>query len=72
MLADEGKGRTLVAALTPTQYLDAISAPKVDPTALGSKVLLSKAGDSGDESEGEVEVKVEGMDEGPTKAKGKK
>ena len=74
VLADEGKGRSLVAALTPAQYLDAISAPRVDPTDLGKKVVLSRGGESGDESsDGEVEVKVEGPgDPSSHKGKGKK
>ena len=71
MLADEGKRRTLVAELTPTQYLDAISAPKMEPTALGNKVLLRREGDSGDESEEVVEVKEE-EDVSTSKAKGKR
>ena len=61
-----------MAALTPSQYLEAISAPRIDPTALGSKVMLSKAGESGGESDAEVEVKIEGSDEPPSKGKGKK
>ena len=63
MLADEGKGRTLVASLTSAQYLDAISAPRVDPAAQGEKVMVGKAGDSGDESsDADVKVKIEGPD----------
>ena len=55
-----------MSALSPQQYLDAISAPKVDPVALGRKVLRSKgstpAEDSFDEStdeEDEEEVMAE-------------
>ena len=75
MLADDAKGHGLVAALTPGQYLDAISAPRVDPTDLGKKVVLPRGGHSGDESsdvEEVVEVKVEDKKESGNKGKSKK
>lgn len=42
MLPDNIERPQLVSAMTPRQYLDAISAPRVDPTAIGEKVLWAK------------------------------
>ena len=55
MLNENAHGHPLVSAMSRQQYLEAISAPRVDPTAIGEKVLRLKrqtpiAEDSFDES----------------------
>ena len=38
-LNKEAQGNTLISAMTPLQYLDAISCPRVDPSNMGKKIM---------------------------------
>ena len=64
ILSDEAKKSTqLVSSLTVQQYLDAISAPRVDPTFQGRKIMSNNdwasGSDLGEESdEGEAPATV--------------
>ena len=53
ILDKEHQATQLVAAMTKQQYLDALSAPRVDPTKQGKKVMMNRP-HSDDESSDEA------------------
>ncbi|MCJ1394553.1 hypothetical protein MMC18_007432 [Xylographa bjoerkii] len=56
ILGKEFQGTRLVSAMTKQQYLDALSAPRVDPTKQGKKVMMNRPhsdDESSDEATGE-------------------
>ncbi|MCJ1288029.1 hypothetical protein MMC26_007382 [Xylographa opegraphella] len=53
ILDEEHQGTQLVSAMTKQQYLDALSAPRVDPTKQGKKVMMNRP-HSDDESSDEA------------------
>ena len=60
---DKGHDVQLISAMTKVQYLDAISAPRVDPVQLGSKVMRSKLyEDEGDSDLDDLEIDKEIID----------
>lgn len=67
---DVGTAPQLISTMTNEEYLDAISAPRVDPTRLGKKVMMTKPSDESEtstdaesEDEEEDETEEEGNDE---------
>jgi hypothetical protein len=59
LVLDEAfRGTQLVSAMTRQQYLDAVSAPRVDPTKQGKKIMISRPTDeeSSDDSNDETEA----------------
>ena len=70
VLDSDFHGSKLVSAMTKQQYLDALSAPRVDPTKQGKKVIVSgphSEDDSSDEvPEGEGNMEI---DDARTKGK---
>ena len=69
---DTANAPELISTMTNEQYLDAISAPRIDPTSLGRKVMMTKPTedretstdeDSDEEEEDESEEDEGGEDE---------
>ena len=65
-----GTAPQLISTMTNEEYLDAISAPRIDPTRLGKKVMMTKPSDESEtstdaesEDEEEDETEEEGDDE---------
>ena len=73
MLDSEFQGSKLVSAMTKQQYLDALSAPRVDPTKQGKKVMMSRP-HSDDDSSDEVKEGEENIvqDDARNKVKSKR
>ena len=67
VLKDNALGHPLASAILRQQYLEAISAPRVDPTAIGEKVLKVKretpVADEGYEESTDAEEEEEVMAE---------
>jgi hypothetical protein len=68
-LLDDAKNSHLISATTPLNYLDAISAPKLDPKSMGQKVMEKSQStfssiDSLDESTEAEEDDQDMMEEG--------
>ena len=49
MLTNSGDSDTLISTMTELQYLDAISAPRVDPTRQGKRVMITRPWEANDE-----------------------
>jgi hypothetical protein len=49
MLAGPDQATNLVSSMTESQYLDAISAPRIDPTRQGKRVMISRQWEEGTE-----------------------
>ena len=59
ILDKEFQGTQLVSAMTKQQYLDALSAPRVDPTKQGKKVMMNRPhsnNESSDDATGEEDT----------------
>lgn len=63
-LGDKLKSTRLLSAMSSRQYIDAISAPKLDPTAQGRRVMMSRRWSTDEDSDAESSSADEVQDTG--------
>lgn len=50
-MSNHHKGTTLISAMSDIQYLDSLSAPRIDPARQGKKVMMNRPHSDGEDSD---------------------